>query len=160
MKLSIAAIGKLKAGPERELYQHYAGRLTSAGKVMNIGPLALLEVAESRKRSVEERRAEEAEKLLSKVPAGATFIALDEKGDALTSAGIARLLQDARDGGMSALAFILGGPDGLAEGVRQKAAKTVSLGAITLPHGLARVLLAEQLYRAVTILTGHPYHRG
>ncbi len=160
MHLTIGAVGKLKAGPERELYQRYAERVTPAGRALNLGPLTSVEISESRKGNAKERRREEAGSLLAKIPRAAVLIALDEKGEALTSEHFARLLGKQRDAGATALAFVIGGPDGHGEAVRERAARIISLGAITLPHGLARVVLAEQLYRAVTILAGHPYHRG
>jgi len=158
MHVTIAAVGKLK-GPERELYERYGNRVTQAGRPMKIGPLTTLEIGESRKESAAERRAGEAETLLGKISGGAMLIALDEKGDALTSEELARFLQQLREAGSADLVFVLGGPDGHGGVLREHAARTLSLGAMTLPHGLARVVLAEQLYRAITILAGHPYHR-
>jgi 23S rRNA (pseudouridine1915-N3)-methyltransferase len=160
MHLTIGAVGKLKAGPERELYQRYAERVTPAGKALGLGPLTCIEISESRKGSAKERRADEAGLLLAKIPDAAVLVALDEKGEALTSEQFARLLGKQRDAGASRLAFVIGGPDGLGPQLLEKATRTLALGAMTLPHGLARVILAEQLYRAVTILAGHPYHRG
>ena len=160
MQLTIAAVGKLKAGPERMLYERYSSRTDSAGNAVGIGPVAEIEVTESRKKNVRERRGEEADALLAKIPRTAALVTLDEKGKSLTSEQFARLLAKERDAGVSTLAFILGGPDGHDARLREGAKCVISLGAITLPHGLARVVLAEQLYRAVTILAGHPYHRG
>lgn len=160
MKLIVAAVGRLKAGPERDLYERYAKRLASTGRQAGIGPLETIEIVESRKASADERCAEEAALLLAKIPGTARLVALDEKGAQLCSESIAGMVAEVRDASVSGLAFALGGPDGHGEAVRDKAVHTLSLGAITLPHGLARVVLAEQLYRAVTILTGHPYHRG
>ena len=160
MHLTIGAVSKLKAGPERDLYQRYAERVTPAGRSLNLGPLKCIEISESRKGSAKERRAEEAANLLAKIPTAAHIIALDENGDALTSEQIARLLAKQRDAGASGLAFIIGGPDGHGPQIREMAERIFSLGAVTLPHGLARVVLAEQLYRAMTILAGHPYHRS
>lgn len=158
MHLTIAAVGKLK-GPERELYRRYADRVTQAGRAMKMGPLTTLEIAESRKGSAGERRAGEAEALLGRIPDQAMLLALDEKGDAVTSEELARFLRKQQEAGAANLAFALGGPDGHGNALRERAARKLSLGAITLPHGLARVVLAEQLYRAITILAGHPYHR-
>lgn len=159
MKLIVAAVGKLKAGPERDLYERYARRLASAGKQAGINSLETIEVGESRRGSAAERRAEESTLLLGKIPDTATLVALDEKGDPLTSEGISRLVGGKADAAVPELVFAIGGPDGHGELLREKAAHILSLGAITLPHGLVRVILAEQLYRTVTILTGHPYHR-
>lgn len=160
MRITIGAVGKLKAGPERDLYERYSGRATPAGRPLGLGPLACIEISESRKGSARERRADEAGKLLAKLNDAATLIALDEKGEALSSGKFARFLGARRDAAISDLCFIIGGPDGLGQAVRDRAARTLSLGAMTLPHGLARVVLAEQIYRAVTILAAHPYHRG
>ena len=104
--------------------------------------------------------AEEAERLFAALPADAALIALDERGKSLPSADLAALLAKERDGGRGSLAFILGGPDGLAEAVRKRAGRLLAFGAATWPHQLVRLMLAEQLYRATTILAGHPYHRG
>ena len=160
MHLTIGAVGKLKAGPERDLYQRYSERVTPAGKALGLGPLDCIEISESRKGSAKERRTDEAGTLLAKIPGASTLFALDEKGEALSSEQFARLLGKQRDAGVAGLVFAIGGPDGHGEMVREKATRTLSLGAITLPHGLVRVVLAEQLYRAVTILAGHPYHRS
>ncbi len=160
MHLTIGAVGKLKAGPDRDLYQRYAKRVTPAGKALGLGPLACIEISESRKGSAKERRFEEGGTLLAKIPDVSTLVALDEKGDAHTSEQFARLLGKQRDAGTSNLCFIIGGPDGLGEAIGEKAARIISLSTLTLPHGLARVVLVEQVYRAVTILAGHPYHRS
>ena len=159
MDLTIAAIGKLKAGPDRELFERYAERITPAGKALKIGPLSCIEIAESRRTSAKERRKEETAVLLAKIPASATLLSLDEKGDAVSSEQLASLLRKQQDAGKSSLVFALGGPDGHGAGIAGRAARIISLGAITLPHGLARIVLAGQIYRALTILAGHPYHR-
>ena len=159
MELTIAAVGKLKAGPDRELLERYLGRITPAGKALKLGPLMSIEISESRRSSSKERRAEEASLLLTKIPASAALIKMDEKGDAISSEQLASLLRKQRDAGVSSLVFALGGPDGHGAAIAERAARNISLGAITLPHGLARIVLAEQIYRALTILSGHPYHR-
>lgn len=160
MKLTIAAAGKLKAGPERDLYERYAGRIDQAGKGVGLGPLTTLEISESRKKSAPERKAEEAAQLLARLDDDRLLVVLDETGDALTSKAFAQYLQKKRVGGAGSMAFVLGGPDGHGEDMRANADRILSLGPMTLAHGLARVVLAEQIYRAVTILTGHPYHRA
>ncbi|MFQ5625376.1 MAG: 23S rRNA (pseudouridine(1915)-N(3))-methyltransferase RlmH [Methyloligellaceae bacterium] len=160
MRLTIAAVGKLKAGPERELYQRYTKRVSQTGRALNIGPLAAIEIAESRNGSAGERCTGEAHALLAKIPGKAILIALDEKGDCLTSEQLARYLRQRQEEGAADIAFALGGPDGHGQALRERAARHISLGAITLPHTLARIVLAEQLYRAMTILAGHPYHRS
>ena len=115
---------------------------------------------EGRGRSAEERKREEAAALAAKLPPGTVLILLDERGLSLTSPAFAERMGRIIDGGAPALAFAVGGPDGFDDGFRSGAAEVVSFGAATLPHQLARVVLAEQLYRAATILTGHPYHRA
>lgn len=159
MQLIIAAVGKLRAGPERELYEHYAGRIGGVGKLAKLGPLTEIVVSESRKGDANQRRGEEARTLLSKIPDSAEVVLLEEKGKALSSPQFASLIGKLRDSGASAVVLALGGADGHGSELRHRATRTFSLGAITLPHGLARVVLAEQLYRAATILAGHPYHR-
>ena len=159
MRLIIAAVGKLKDGPERALFARYADRMATAGRAAGIGPLELREIVEGRAANREARMADEAERLLAKTSDAGVRIILDERGTAHTSASFAKLLRDLRERGETSLAFLLGGPDGHAEAARAAAQRIVSLGPMTLPHGLARIVLAEQLYRAGTILTGHPYHR-
>lgn len=160
MRLIVAAVGRLKDGAERELFRRYAARVDPAGRPLGIGPLSIVEIAESRAGAAPARRQAEARGLLAKLPAGATLVALDERGDGLDSAGFAQALAAWRARGTDALAFAVGGPDGLGDAAAARAARRLSLGPMTLPHGLARIVLAEQLYRALTILTGHPYHRS
>jgi len=160
MKLVVAAVGRLKAGPERELYERYAKRLGPAGKPASLGPLEIIEISESRKRSASERKAEEAALLRDRIPDSACLVAFDETGKSLTSAQFAKMIASERDNGIPALAFCIGGPDGHGPDMHENAAHIISFGKMTLAHGLARVVLVEQLYRAVTILTGHPYHRA
>jgi len=152
MRLHIVAVGKLKAGPHAALARHYAERLA--------WPLAVREVEEKRPLPAAELKEREGALLLAAVPPGAVLVSLDERGRALASAAFAQKLAQWRDGGTSDLAFVIGGADGLAEAVRQKAQLVLSLGAMTWPHLLVRGMLLEQLYRAQQILAGHPYHRG
>jgi len=159
MRLVIAAVGRLKDGPERELLARYRERLAGLGKRVGLSPVAWHELAESKAASTNRRCAEEGDGLLKLARDADAIIALDQRGKAFTSQGIAQLLARLRDEGRSTLAILVGGPDGLSPAVREAAHITLSLGAITLPHGLARIVLAEQLYRAATILAGHPYHR-
>jgi 23S rRNA (pseudouridine1915-N3)-methyltransferase len=159
MRIVIAAIGRLKDGPERELLQRYRDRFAEAGKRLGFGPIVWHELGESRAATASKRCAEEGAALLRLARDADPIIALDERGTALSSREFARLLGKTRDGGTKAVAILVGGPDGLAATVRDAAGETLAFGAITLPHGLARIVLAEQLYRAATILAGHPYHR-
>jgi 23S rRNA (pseudouridine1915-N3)-methyltransferase len=158
MRLTIAAIGRLKAGPERDLAARYVDRVSKAGKGLGL-TLAVREFAESRATTAELRRDQEAALILGAVPAGAALVALDEKGKSVDSRAFAGLIDSQRDKGTADLVFAIGGADGLGEAVLGKAAARIAFGALTWPHQLVRVLLAEQLYRAVTILSGHPYHR-
>jgi 23S rRNA (pseudouridine1915-N3)-methyltransferase len=160
MRLLIAAVGKLKQGPERELFAHYLGRAEAAGRKLHLSPLSVAEVAESRAATASARVKAEGDALLTKVPSSHKLICLDATGSALSSEAFAKLVARCRDDGAEGLAFLIGGPDGLAKGVLERAGRIVSLGPMTLPHGLARVVLAEQIYRAATILAGHPYHRA
>ena len=160
MRLLIAAVGKLKQGPERELSAHYLGRAEALGRSLSLSPLTSIELTESKAGNADARRAAEAEALLAKVPAGFQRICLDPAGKVLSSEDFAKMLGARRDGGAAGAAFLIGGPDGLGGAAREVANVALSLGPMTLPHGLARIVLTEQLYRAMTILAGHPYHRG
>jgi 23S rRNA (pseudouridine1915-N3)-methyltransferase len=158
MKIVLAAVGRLKDGPERALADRYVERAEQAGRSQSIGPIAVTELAESRARDTAQRRREEADALLAALPA--RYIALDERGRDLDSAGFAEAFRRFRDDGEGTLGIVIGGPDGLDGSVRDKAALVVALGRLTWPHQIVRILVAEQLYRAVTILSGHPYHRA
>jgi 23S rRNA (pseudouridine1915-N3)-methyltransferase len=153
--MTLIAVGRMKSGPVRDLYDHYVGRLGHGP----LGPLALKEIEERRSLSPEELKRREADRLLGAVPKGARLIALDEAGKVLTSADFAALLGRWRDEGVADVAFLVGGAEGLDPSVREAAALVLSLGPMTWPHLLTRALIAEQLYRAQSILTGHPYHR-
>jgi 23S rRNA (pseudouridine1915-N3)-methyltransferase len=165
MRLLIAAIGKLKQGPERDLIAHYVARADAAGRKLGLGPVTVIEVPESRAASAAFRCEAEAAALLAKAlgagaPPSHKLICLDPAGQQLTSEAFAQSLARFRDDGAPGLVFLVGGADGLGEQALDKADQKLSLGPMTLPHGLARIVLAEQLYRAATILAAHPYHRG
>jgi 23S rRNA (pseudouridine1915-N3)-methyltransferase len=160
MRLLIAAVGKLKHGPERELFAHYLDRAEAIGRKTGLSPLSAIEVAEAKAATAQARMEAEAKTLLAKLPSSYKLICLDRGGDQLGSEEFAQALAKIRDGGAQGLAFFIGGADGLGLAAQFKANRVVSLGPITLPHGLARIVLAEQIYRAGTLLTGHPYHRG
>jgi 23S rRNA (pseudouridine1915-N3)-methyltransferase len=152
MRLHVIAVGRLKGGPHEALARYYAERIA--------WPLTLRDVEEKRPLSASEIREREGALLLAAAPPRATLVALDARGQALTSEAFAERLQRWRDSGIDDLAFLIGGAEGLADAVRQKAHLVLSLGAMTWPHLLARGMLLEQLYRAQQILAGHPYHRG
>lgn len=160
MKVIIAAIGRLKDGGERELFERYRKRFDASGRALSLGPLELREFQEGRSPSTDQRKSEEASKLLGAIPPGAVRVVLDEAGCCEASAAFAHRLANWRDQGAAVAAFLIGGPDGHGREALAAADVRLSLGAMTLPHGLARAVLAEQLYRATTILAGHPYHRG
>jgi 23S rRNA (pseudouridine1915-N3)-methyltransferase len=155
MRILIAAVGRVRAGPERDLFEAYRRRLT--------WPLSLKEVEERRPLPAARLTTREGELLLAALPAkagGLVVVALDERGKALASEAFARRIADWRDGGAQDLAFLIGGADGHAPAVRERADFVLSLGPMTWPHLMVRAMLAEQLYRAQQILAGHPYHRA
>jgi len=160
MRVTIAAIGKLKSGSELELVTLYAERCAQQGKLCGMSGIEIKEITESRLSSLAERRNEEATKLLKAVPPGAMAIMLDERAKQLQSKELANHIAHWRDEGASELVFLLGGADGHGSAVKQASQFALSLGAMTWPHKLARVMIAEQIYRAMTILTNHPYHRA
>jgi len=159
MRVIIAAVGRLKAGPERELSVRYSERAAAGGRRIGWQGVAVVEVAESRSRRPQDRRLEEAVALEAAVPEIAAIVALDETGEVLSSPQLAARLERWRDAGTPALAFLIGGADGLAESLRRRANLRLAFGTATWPHQLVRIMLLEQLYRAMTILSGHPYHR-
>ena len=159
MKLIIGAIGRQKAGPETELVVRYQDRAQKAGRSLGLAGPDIVEFAESRARSSAERKSQESEQLLKALPAGCIIVALDEHGKDMSSQTFAKLIDNQRNGGTTAMAFVLGGPDGHGQLLLDQAHTKLALGSMTWPHQIARVLLTEQIYRAITILTGHPYHR-
>lgn len=159
MKLVIAAVGRLKDGPERELLDRYLKRLAQTGRGLGLAPAEMLETPEGRADTAALRQADEAARLLKLTSGCDLLIALDETGRTMTSRAFAAQIARYRDGGAQALGLLIGGADGHGEAVMAKATLKLSLGAMTLPHGLARIVLCEQLYRTTTILAGHPYHR-
>ncbi|OYU47569.1 MAG: 23S rRNA (pseudouridine(1915)-N(3))-methyltransferase RlmH [Rhizobiales bacterium PAR1] len=159
MKLDVVAIGRLKAGPERELVGRYAERLKGSGRAIGFDGPRLVELSESQARRDLDRKAEEAAAILAQCPESYRLIAFDEGGAGLDSAGFAKILGEWRDSGVAGVSFVIGGADGLGEAVRARAALTLAFGRMTMPHQIVRALVLEQLYRAATILSGHPYHR-
>jgi 23S rRNA (pseudouridine1915-N3)-methyltransferase len=157
MQITIAAVGRMKAGAERELLDRFLGRAGAAARTLGL-TFTLREFAESRAATPALRKEQEAAAILAALP-GVLLVALDEGGRAMTSRAFAEHLAKRRDAGEAGIAFLIGGADGLGPAVLEKARMRLAFGAMTWPHQLARVMLAEQLYRAVTILAGHPYHR-
>lgn len=160
MRLVIAAVGRLKDGPERALVEKYRERFEPLAKRLGLAPVTWHEIAESRAADVAKRREEEGTALLKLARDAEFLMVFDERGKPLASETFARTLAKVRDSGAKTAGIVIGGPDGLSQSVRDKAQLQVSFGSMTLPHGLARIVLAEQLYRAATILSGHPYHRA
>ncbi len=158
MKLLISAIGRMRKGPERTLYDDYAGRIDPLARPLGFRGLRLVEGEDQRPGP--DRKDREAELLLKPVTPGAALIAMDERGTALDSQNLAKRLGAWRDNGCPEAAFLIGGADGLAPELRARADLVLSFGPATWPHMLARVMLIEQLYRSATILAGHPYHRA
>lgn len=159
MRLIIVAVGRLKQGPERELVQRYSKRFEDIGGKLGFRGIEMREIAESRARDASTRMAEEAAAISSHLPEKYGLAALDERGKSIDSATFAQHLGSFRDSATD-LIFVIGGADGLSPELRGKARLVIAFGAATWPHQMVRVMLLEQIYRAATILTGHPYHRA
>jgi 23S rRNA (pseudouridine1915-N3)-methyltransferase len=160
MRIVIAAVGRLKRGPETELAERYAKRAAQTGRSLGLRDVEIIEIRESRADDASKRMLEESIALANIIPPGAAAVLLDARGENLDSASLAGQLAKWRSNDRSAVVFLIGGPDGLAPSLRDKAELRLSFGMATWPHQLVRVMLLEQLYRATTILTGHPYHRA
>jgi 23S rRNA (pseudouridine1915-N3)-methyltransferase len=155
MKLHICAMGRLRKGPERDLIDDYLTRFNRTGRPLSLGPCEEHELDERKATTP----AAQAPLLARSIPEGAHVVALDERGALMTSPDFARLMADVRDRGARDMAFVIGGADGLDPEFRAQADSVLSLSHMVWPHMLARVMLAEQIYRAATILSGSPYHR-
>ncbi|MDB4052823.1 23S rRNA (pseudouridine(1915)-N(3))-methyltransferase RlmH [Octadecabacter sp.] len=155
MRVTLCVVGRLRAGPERDLIDDYLTRFDRTGRALGLGPIDV--------REVEDRKGggmtAEAVLLKKALPAGAAVIALDERGKIKTSPDFSQDLAKWRDDGRSDLAFIIGGAAGIDPALRAKCDASLSFGKMVWPHMLVRVMLAEQLYRAASILSGAPYHR-
>jgi 23S rRNA (pseudouridine1915-N3)-methyltransferase len=160
MRLLIAAIGRLKQGSERELAASYRKRAQAAGRSLGLRDIEVIEIRESRAQDAERRRTEEAIAVANVIPDRAVVVVLDQRGENVDSAELAGLLREWRAEDRPAAFFIIGGADGVAPSLLQRAKLRLAFGAATWPHQLVRIMLLEQLYRAGTILTGHPYHRA
>lgn len=157
MRIQLVAVGRLKAGPERDLAERYRARAAAMAKPLGFAGPDLTELPESRRRRTEERQAEEAAAIAGKT-GSALLTILDEGAPSIGSEDFAARLAALRDRGRD-VAFVIGGPDGLAPDLKGRAEWPLSFGRLTLPHQLVRVLALEQIYRAFTIIAGHPYHR-
>lgn len=160
LRLLLASVGRLKAGAERDLVARYIERARASGRALGFGDVQMVEIAESSARRAEDRMAEEGTALLAACPPGALLVALDPRGRNLSSEDLATRMGQERDNGRAAMCLLIGGADGLSDAVRSRAGLLLAFGAATFPHQLVRVMLAEQLYRGMTILAGHPYHRA
>ena len=159
MRLVVISIGRLKQGPERELAERYRERFEDIGRKLGFRGLEIHEIPESRARDAATRIAEEAAAISALIPEKYVLVALDERGKSIDSAGFAAHLGRFRDEARDVI-FVIGGADGLSPELRRKAKTVVAFGAATWPHQMVRVMLLEQIYRAATILAGHPYHRA
>ena len=153
MKITLLAVGRLGRGVEAALARDYAERATAAGRSLGLGPVEIIEV-EAKKPG----KAAEAEALIPQLTAS-HIIACDEHAAAPTSRAFAQRIAGLRDQGARRLTLVIGGADGLAPALLDAAHERLAFGPQTWPHALVRVMLAEQVYRAVTILAGSPYHR-
>lgn len=160
MRLLVIAVGRLKSGPERDLVERYRERFSDLARRLGFRALDIHEIPESRARDTATRMAEEAAAILSLIPEGATTVALDERGKAVDSATFAKQLGRWRDESTANVVFVIGGADGLSPELRRTIKTVFAFGAATWPHQLVRIMLMEQIYRAATILAGHPYHRA
>ena len=160
MRILVIAVGRLKQGPERELAEMYRKRAEGVGRSLGLRDIEVLEIRESRAQDAERRRVEESIAIANVVPERAILVMLDERGDNHDSAALAALLREWRAEDRAAVCFVIGGADGLADSLRKRANLKLAFGTATWPHQLVRIMLLEQLYRAATILAGHPYHRG
>jgi 23S rRNA (pseudouridine1915-N3)-methyltransferase len=160
MRLVVVAIGRLKQGPERELADRYRERFNEIGRKLGFHGVEIHEIAESRAREAVTRIAEEAAAISAAIPPKSTVVALDAHGKNIESDSFARHLASWRDDQVANTTFIIGGADGLSPELRRMAKLTMAFGSATWPHQMVRLMLLEQVYRAATILAGHPYHRA
>ncbi len=160
MRIVVIAVGRLKQGPERELAERYQKRFDEIGRKLGFRGLDIREIGESRAREAGARIADEAAAISAAIPENSVLVTLDEHGENVDSATLARRLGQWRDRAVAQTIFVIGGADGLSPDLQGKAKIRVAFGAATWPHQMVRVMLLEQLYRAATILAGHPYHRA
>ncbi|WP_337267902.1 23S rRNA (pseudouridine(1915)-N(3))-methyltransferase RlmH [Oryzifoliimicrobium ureilyticus] len=160
MRITVFAVGRLKSGPEKDLAGRYFDRLSKSAAPLGLEFVRVIEVAESRAGNAETRKREEAVMLRKALPDGAVLVLLDERGKAMDSEAFARTIETYRDQGKRDLMIAIGGADGLDLSLHDEADASLCFGKMTWPHQIVRILLGEQLYRATTILSGHPYHRA
>lgn len=160
MKLAIAAIGKMRNDPSAALTEDYVRRARETGRHIGFNDMTLLEYDAPRGLEGDRRRDWESQKLLASIPADAVSVCLDERGNNVTSTHLAKYLEKHRDDGRANTVFLIGGADGHDPAVTAQSDLIIAFGKATWPHMLVRAMLAEQIYRAMTILSGHPYHRS
>ncbi len=158
MRLLLVCVGRLKASLERDLAARYLERAAAASRTLGLS-IDIRELEESRAATPAGRKADEAKAIRASLPKNAKLVLLDEAGLPLASKPFAEALARLRDDGVPAVALVIGGPEGLAPELRAEADLMIAFGAMTWPHQLVRIMAAEQIYRAITILSGHPYHR-
>lgn len=159
MHILIAAVGRMKAGAERDLCDRYLDRSRRAGRHLGFSGPDIIEIDEGRQRDTIQRKSDEAARLLKQIPTGCKLVALDEGGKDWTSRQLTQQMERWRDEAVPAATFVIGGADGHGPQVLERADVKLSFGGLTWPHMLVRIMLAEQIYRACTLLSGHPYHR-
>jgi 23S rRNA (pseudouridine1915-N3)-methyltransferase len=160
MRVIVIAVGRLKQGAERELAENYRKRAQAIGRRLGVREIEIVEIRESRAQQAERRRVEESIAIANVIPERATIVILDERGENLDSGALAALLQHWRAEDRPAVCFVIGGADGLAATLRERATRRLAFGTATWPHQLVRIMLLEQIYRAASMLAGHPYHRA
>jgi 23S rRNA (pseudouridine1915-N3)-methyltransferase len=160
MQLMVAAVGRLKTGPDRELAERYRDRVAKVGRAIGFTALDVVEVRESPAQEAGRRVVEESIAVANVIPEAAAVVLLDRRGENLGSDALAGRLRAWRDNGCGSVCFLIGGAEGLGGALRDRADMVLAFGAATWPHQLVRIMLLEQIYRALTILAGHPYHRG
>lgn len=160
MRLNILCVGFSRGTPEGALVDDYIHRAQNMGRSLGFPAVEVTEVPVSKAHDAAKRMAEEAEKLAARIPSDSHIILLDAKGKGMTSEDFADMLAVLRDAGTKDLYFVIGGPDGLAPLPHKHSGRSLAFGLQIWPHLLVRAMLSEQVYRAITILAGHPYHRG
>lgn len=160
MRYSIACIGRMKAGAEKDLFDRYLDRARKTGRNLGVTDVSVAESAESRASTSEQRKQDEAAVLTGQVPAGAKLVVLDENGRSFSSEAFSSKLEDWKQDGVQDVVFAIGGADGHGPSMLARADLKIAFGSMTWPHQLVRILLAEQIYRTLTIQAGHPYHRS
>lgn len=159
MRIILFAVGKLKKNAISQIYMQYFERLSVCAKSLGIQHISNYEILESRASTANLRKSQEGKKLLEFMPKNGYLILCDEKGENLSSNAFATKLRSTLDEGLGDIIVAIGGADGFCDEIKQRANLTISFGAMTWPHQLVRILLSEQLYRAMTIMLNHPYHR-